>query len=76
MIPYMLDSLHSSDLYIAQRIAVPSSSTDDQIIEKLSMLMTLQIKVFMVHVSHVVASHLLSNAKKSGMISEGCLACG
>lgn len=76
MIPYMLDSLHSSDLYIAQRRAVPSSSTEDQIIEKLSMLMTLQIKVFMVHVSHVVASHLLSNAKKSGMISEGCLACG
>ncbi|KAL9453987.1 hypothetical protein AB3S75_009565 [Citrus x aurantiifolia] len=71
-IPYLFDSLHDNDIDIARRISISlASSTDDQIIEKLSMLKSLDTKVFVVHMSHALASHLFLNAKKLGMMSKG-----
>ncbi|KAJ4719203.1 Glutamate receptor [Melia azedarach] len=69
--PYMLDSLQNSGIQISQMIAIPTSSADDKIVEKLSLLMALQTKVFVVHVSHSIASRLFLNAKKLGMMTKG-----
>ncbi|KAJ4719294.1 Glutamate receptor [Melia azedarach] len=69
--PYMLDSLQKSGIHISQMIAIPTSSTDDEIVEKLSLLMALQTKVFVVHLSHSLASGFFLNAKKLGMMTKG-----
>ncbi|KAK9222840.1 hypothetical protein WN944_011280 [Citrus x changshan-huyou] len=72
IIPYLFDSLHDNDIDIAGRITISmSSNTDDQVIEKLSMLKSSETKVFVVHMSHALASHLFLNAKKLGMMSKG-----
>ncbi|KAK9222839.1 hypothetical protein WN944_011279 [Citrus x changshan-huyou] len=71
-IPYLFDSLHDNDIDIARRISISlASSAHDQIIEKLSMLKSLDTKVFVVHMTHALASHLFLNAKKLGMMSKG-----
>ncbi|KAJ4719201.1 Glutamate receptor [Melia azedarach] len=69
--PYMLDSLQKSAIHISQMIAIPTSSTDDEIVEKLSLLMAFQTKVFVVHLSHSLASGFFLNAKKLGMMTKG-----
>ncbi|GAY51626.1 hypothetical protein CUMW_135600 [Citrus unshiu] len=48
-----------------------SSSTGDEAIKKLSMLKSLETKVFVVHMSHALASHLFLHGKKLGMMSKG-----
>ncbi|KAK9911417.1 hypothetical protein M0R45_035327 [Rubus argutus] len=50
---------------------IASSSSDEEIIEYLQMLMKLKIKVFVVHVSHFLAPRLFLSANKLGMMSEG-----
>ncbi|GAY51630.1 hypothetical protein CUMW_135640 [Citrus unshiu] len=71
-IPYVFDSLHDANIDIARRMAISkSSSTSDEAIKKLSMLKSLETKVFVVHMSHALASHLFLNAKKLGMMSKG-----
>lgn len=56
---------------IAYKSTVASSSKDDQIIEVLHKLKAMQTTVFIVHVSHVLATRLFLKAKMLGMISEG-----
>ncbi|KAJ4719192.1 Glutamate receptor [Melia azedarach] len=67
----MLDSLQKSGIHISHMIAIPTSSTDDEIVEKLSLLMAFQTKVFVVHLSHSLASGFFLNAKKLGMMTKG-----
>ncbi|KAK9911410.1 hypothetical protein M0R45_035322 [Rubus argutus] len=50
---------------------IASSSSNEEIIEDLQMLMKLKIKVFVVHVSHFLAPRLFLSANKLGMMSEG-----
>ena len=50
---------------------IASSSSNEEIIEDLQMLMKLKIKVFVVHVSHFLAPRLFLSAHKLGMMSEG-----
>ncbi|XP_022769549.1 glutamate receptor 1.4-like [Durio zibethinus] len=57
--------------HIAYKSGVARSSKDDQIIKELHMLKAMQTTVFVVHVSHVLASRLFLNAKRLGMISQG-----
>ncbi|KAK0589159.1 hypothetical protein LWI29_010471 [Acer saccharum] len=52
--PHMFDSSQDANIHIAH---IPPSSSDEHIIEKLSMIKTFQTKVFVVHMSHSLASH-------------------
>ncbi|KAE8679683.1 hypothetical protein F3Y22_tig00111398pilonHSYRG00331 [Hibiscus syriacus] len=56
---------------IAYKIAVSASSEDDSIIEELHRLQAMETWVFVVHVSHVLASRLFEQAKRLGMIGQG-----
>ncbi|KAK0590916.1 hypothetical protein LWI29_033199 [Acer saccharum] len=69
--PHMFDSSQDANIHIAHRISIPPSSSDEHIIEKLSMIKTFQTKVFVVHMSHSLASHFFLNVKKLEMMSEG-----
>ncbi|XWS75982.1 hypothetical protein CRYUN_Cryun01aG0138100 [Craigia yunnanensis] len=65
------DFFEQTKIHIAYKSAVATSSKDYQIIEELQKLKAMQTTVFVVHVSHVLASRLFLNAKRLGMISEG-----
>lgn len=51
--------------------SITASPEDDQIIEQLCELKTLQTTVFVVHLSHSIASRLFVHAERLGMISKG-----
>ncbi|TXG55692.1 hypothetical protein EZV62_020948 [Acer yangbiense] len=69
--PHMFDSSQDANIHIAHRISIPPSSSHEHIIEKLSTIKTFQTKVFVVHMSHSLASHFFLNVKKLEMMSEG-----
>ncbi|XP_039027319.1 glutamate receptor 1.2-like [Hibiscus syriacus] len=62
---------HERQFQIAYKIAVSASSEDDSIIEELHRLQAMETWVFVVHVSHVLASRLFEQAKRLGMIGQG-----
>ncbi|GMI98604.1 GLUTAMATE RECEPTOR 1.2 [Hibiscus trionum] len=67
----LITSFEETDARLALHIALSASSTDDEIIEQLKMLMNMQTSVYVVHMSPVLASRLFLNAKRLGMISQG-----
>ncbi|PRQ56840.1 putative periplasmic binding protein-like I [Rosa chinensis] len=60
---------HTSDCFI-QEFNIASSS-NEEITEELQKLTRLKIRVFVVHVSHLLAPSLFLSANKLGMMSEG-----
>ncbi|KAK8569953.1 hypothetical protein V6N13_002661 [Hibiscus sabdariffa] len=56
---------------IATIVEAFASSTDEEIIKQLKMLMSLQTSVYVVHTSPVLASRLFLHVKQLGMISQG-----
>ncbi|XP_073002220.1 glutamate receptor 2.8-like [Typha latifolia] len=71
IIPFLTDALQGIDTRVPYRSVIPLSSTNDQIKEELYKLMTMQTRVFLVHMSSSMGSLLFSNAKDVGMMSEG-----
>ena len=53
LIPYLVDSLHAVDARVPYRSAISRSATDDQIKKELYKLMTMQTRVFVVHMWYV-----------------------
>ncbi|XWS31174.1 hypothetical protein CRYUN_Cryun23aG0054500 [Craigia yunnanensis] len=70
-VPYMAAFFEEKNIHISFMSSIAASSEDDQIIEQLHELKTLQTSVFIVHLSHFLASRLFVNAKRLGMISQG-----
>ncbi|XVF32028.1 hypothetical protein REPUB_Repub17cG0046200 [Reevesia pubescens] len=70
-IPYMGAFFEEKNIQISFTSAIAASSEDYQIIEHLHELKTLQTTVFIVHLSHFLATRLFVNAKRLGMISKG-----
>ncbi|MBA0791258.1 hypothetical protein Gohar_015850, partial [Gossypium harknessii] len=54
-----------------QHVALLTSSTDEEIVEQLMKLMSLQMTVYVVHMSPILASRLFLNAKQLGMMTQG-----
>ncbi|KAM0943352.1 putative periplasmic binding protein-like I [Dioscorea sansibarensis] len=71
IVPYLVDALEKIDAKIPYRSVIALSATDDQIKEELYKLMTMQTRVFLVHMSAPMAARLLMNAKQMGMMSKG-----
>ncbi|KAJ1380977.1 Solute-binding protein family 3/N-terminal domain of MltF [Sesbania bispinosa] len=71
IIPFLTTSLQQVYIRIPYLSAISSSATDDDIREELYMLMTMQTRVFIVHMSPNLASRLLTIAKEIGMMNEG-----
>jgi ionotropic glutamate receptor len=71
IIPYLVDTLQEIDAHIPYRSVIPPSATDDQIGQELYKLMTMQTRVFIVHMSHNLSSQLFTKAKEIGMMREG-----
>nr|XP_023919108.1 glutamate receptor 2.1-like [Quercus suber] len=71
IIPYLVDALQNVDARVPYRSIISPSATDDQIGEELYKLMTMQTRVFIVHMPTNISSRLFNKAKEIGMMSEG-----
>ncbi|KAL2548160.1 Glutamate receptor 2.7 [Forsythia ovata] len=70
IIPFLTDALEKVNARVPYRSAIPSMATDDQIVAELYKLMTMQTRVFIVHVLTSLGSRLFTKAKQLGMMSE------
>ncbi|KAA8550528.1 hypothetical protein F0562_002212 [Nyssa sinensis] len=70
-LPYLVHSLQEKDIHIAYKTAVSPLATDDQIIEELHKIMTMETTVVIVHMSPSLVSHLFLHVKSLGLMREG-----
>nr|XP_011462099.1 PREDICTED: glutamate receptor 2.2-like [Fragaria vesca subsp. vesca] len=71
IIPFLMDALQEVDAHIPYRSSIHESATDVEIEKELYKLMTMQTRVFIVHMKPNLSSRLFSKAKELGMMSEG-----
>ncbi|XVF81310.1 hypothetical protein PTKIN_Ptkin15bG0145600 [Pterospermum kingtungense] len=68
---HMTAFLEEKNIHISFVSTIDGSSEDDEIIEQLHELKTLQTNVFIVHLSHSLGSQLFVHEKRLGLINKG-----
>jgi len=71
IIPYLVDVLQEDNVHVPYRSVIPLSATSEQISIELYKLMTMQTRVYIVHMSSALASTLFIKAKEVGMMEKG-----
>lgn len=71
LIPFLTDALQEIDTSVPYRSVIPLAATDDQIVQELYKLMTMETRVFIVHMLPTLGSRLFLKAQEVGMMSEG-----
>ncbi|XP_050369016.1 glutamate receptor 2.8-like [Argentina anserina] len=71
IIPFLIDALLEVNAHVPYRSLISQSATDDEIKIELYKLMTMQTRVFIVHMMPKLASKLFSKAKEIGMMNKG-----
>ncbi|KAL5699084.1 hypothetical protein ACHQM5_030033 [Ranunculus cassubicifolius] len=71
MIPYLIDAIQDVNARVPYRSVLASSLSNDQIERELYKLMTMQTRVFVVHMRSSIASRLFLIANKIQMMSKG-----
>ena len=71
IISFLVDALQNVDARVPYRSPIPPLASDDEIGEELYKLMTMQTRVFIVHMPTNLTSRLFNKAKEIGMMSEG-----
>ncbi|XP_050216010.1 glutamate receptor 2.7-like isoform X1 [Mercurialis annua] len=71
ILPFLADALQQIETHIPYRCNLSPDSTDNQIAEELLKLMTMQTRVFIVHMPPFLGSRLFTKANELGMMSEG-----
>lgn len=71
MLPYLIDALQGVNARVPYRSVIDPTAKDDQIREELYKLMTMQTRVFVVHMVPSLAVRLLMKANEIGMMTEG-----
>ncbi|XP_023537857.1 glutamate receptor 2.1-like [Cucurbita pepo subsp. pepo] len=71
IIPYLIDALQNVNTHVPYQSIISPTATDDQIIGELYKLMTMQTRVFIVHMLHGLASRIFIKAKQIGMMNKG-----
>ncbi|KAG8369127.1 hypothetical protein BUALT_Bualt15G0118900 [Buddleja alternifolia] len=71
IIPFLTDALENVNARVPYRSVIPPLATDDQIVVELYKLMTMQTRVFIVHMLRPLGSRLFTKAKELGMMREG-----
>ncbi|TVU19112.1 hypothetical protein EJB05_35245, partial [Eragrostis curvula] len=71
IVPYLVDALQGIGARVSYRSVISQTTTGDQIISELYKLMTMQTRVFVVHMNLNLASLLFTKAKEVGMMSKG-----
>ena len=71
IIPFLVDALQEVDANVSYQSVISLTATNDEIELKLSNLMNMQTRVFVVHMLPPLASRLFIVAKKKGMMGRG-----
>ncbi|KAL3745668.1 hypothetical protein ACJRO7_014741 [Eucalyptus globulus] len=71
IIPSLTDALEMVDTRVPYRSLIHPLATDDQILRELYKLMTMQTRVFIVHMLPTLGYRLFAKVKEVGMMSEG-----
>ncbi|KAF2916287.1 hypothetical protein DAI22_09g106900 [Oryza sativa Japonica Group] len=71
IIPDLLEALQGNDARVPYQSIIPQSATSEQITQELYKLMTMQTRVFIVHMTSPMASVLFTKAKEVGMMDKG-----
>ncbi|KAK3130095.1 hypothetical protein QOZ80_6BG0488810 [Eleusine coracana subsp. coracana] len=71
IIPGLVDALQEINVYVPYRSVIPISATSEQITKELFKLMTMQTRVYIVHMSSALTSILFIKAKEIGMMNKG-----
>ncbi|KAL2236873.1 glutamate receptor 2.3-like [Sesamum indicum] len=71
VIPYLTDALENVNVRVPYRSVIPLQASDEQIVAELYKLMTMQTRVFVVHMLVPLGFRLFAKAKQLGMITEG-----
>ncbi|CAI9776574.1 unnamed protein product [Fraxinus pennsylvanica] len=69
-IPHWVESFEGKNIHISYRSVISFSSKDNEILKELHKIMTLDTKIYVVHMSLSLASRLLVNAKRLGMVKD------
>ncbi|KAI6681832.1 hypothetical protein NL676_035713, partial [Syzygium grande] len=67
----LINALQEVGTQVPHRSPISPSATDDQILQELHKLMTMQTRVFIVHMLPTLGSRLFAKIKEVGMMSEG-----
>ncbi|KAI3689372.1 hypothetical protein L2E82_47327 [Cichorium intybus] len=70
-IPYLSDAMVNISAQVKYRTLLPSSSSDDRILQELYKLKTMQTRVFVVHMLPALASRFFKKAHEAGMMAQG-----
>ncbi|KAK3437311.1 hypothetical protein EUGRSUZ_C01869 [Eucalyptus grandis] len=71
IIPSLRDALEEANTRVPYRSLIPPTATDDQILQELYKLMSMQTRVFIVHTLPTLGSRLFAKVKEVGMMNEG-----
>ncbi|KAI3877032.1 hypothetical protein MKX03_004169 [Papaver bracteatum] len=71
IIPYLVDALHSISTRVPYRSVLPESANDDRILQELYKLMTMQTRVFVLHMDLPLGERIFEKAKSIGMMGKG-----
>ncbi|XP_022848940.1 glutamate receptor 2.7-like [Olea europaea var. sylvestris] len=69
-IPHWVKSFEGKNIHISYRSVISLSSKDNEILKELHKITTLETKIYVVHMSLSLASRLLVNAKRLGMMKD------
>ncbi|KAI3492331.1 hypothetical protein L1887_43261 [Cichorium endivia] len=69
-IPYLSDAMVNISAQVKYRTLLPSSSSDDRILQELYKLKTMQTRVFVVHMLPALASRFFKKAHEAGMMAQ------
>ncbi|XP_038976101.1 glutamate receptor 2.9-like [Phoenix dactylifera] len=70
IIPSLTDALQDVEARVPYRSVISPSASDDQLDEELYKLMTMQTRVFVVHMTRVLGSRLFQRAEQLGMMTD------
>ncbi|KAF7059410.1 hypothetical protein CFC21_066322 [Triticum aestivum] len=71
ILPYLIDALQEIDVCVPYRSVIPLSATNETIMQELGVLIAMQTRVFIVHMSSTMASLIFTKAKEVGMMNKG-----
>ncbi|RZS02716.1 hypothetical protein BHM03_00032847 [Ensete ventricosum] len=73
VIPFLVDALQAVDSGVPYRSVIPSVAAEEEMDKELYKLMTMQTRVFIVHMLPALGARFFQRAKKLGMMSDGCV---
>ncbi|XP_048133955.1 glutamate receptor 2.8-like [Rhodamnia argentea] len=70
LVPYLVDAFQKVDAQISYRSVIPPSAKDVDIVKELKKLLTMQTRVFLVHMTAAIGSRFFVLASNAKMMSE------